>query len=1097
MSVASGIRTATGLAVLLFSFGSVAETVLIEAEGLRMEKGFKVQRVADDPLVPDASAMTLDGHGRPVVAGAGYIKRLEDRDADGQYETAEILARTRGSAMGLNFEGHDLLAVVDGGLWRYRDTNADGKPDGAPTQLMPLRMGEHGAHAIRKGPDGAWYLLGGNEAGFSTLPALHTSSWVRNPVAGALLRLGRDFQRVTVEAHGFRNPYDFDFLEQGAVMTWDSDCERDFALPWYVPTRVYTLAWGQHHGWQLGGHERTWARPSYEEDAVQPLYWMGRGSPTGVAAYRHRLFSEAYRNGVFALDWTFGKVWFCPSDGSEARVFLEPAGANGFAPTDVEVTPDGSLLISIGGRRTRGGIYRIQPERSESAPGVQSHPPATLDEILSAPQPLEAWSRRGWEPAARRLGAAEFVRAVEESKRDARAKIRAIEILADVFEGREVEVFRKVAVDLETPPSVRARAVWALGFNENTSVLDTLTHAFADPSVEVRRTACESAARLLGAGLAASPALLQKWTALVNDVKGVRRAARLVSSRLSNDAWTSTAKPPLQATSGTHVALAWAALERGDTNIAQAVQAALTCLEDQRSRADHGRALRLLIRSWGDWNLAKPSVELFTAYEFPGGVPQDSAARARAGRAAVRILEQAPSGHDNAREAARLLAMIMDDQEAAPRAVLARLTPRSTPQDDFHFLTALARLRGSWPSNGISQAVSAMLGMDRKWQGISQRPKQVWSSRLRELAAQFAAKHPSFSTELLNHADFPRPAHVDLVRVSFPRIREARLAARAFFDAAKTDPAFPWTPPLVEMLSILPPSDAFPLLRSRWNDPVVGEEIFQTLAIRPHDEDRARFVSKLSSTHLATLKLAVEALSRCSTASEPATLLPLLRLLKRSQTEPELVALRPRVALAAQRQSGQAFGWDGVREASGQPAALYQPIFDWFETAFPGAWKAWEQQQAAPRANWNERLRELPKHVGNASRGSKIFQERACAACHEGASSIGPPLAGATRRLSMEAMLESLFEPDRVVAPAYQTYWVKPRRGDPVLGQVAFESADGVILIEGPGKTRRIDQSDMESKTPSSKSLMPSGLLDGLSASDLADLLAYLASLEP
>ena len=71
-------------------------------------------------------------------------------------------------------------------------------------------------------------------------------------------------------------------------------------------------------------------------------------------------FPEHYRGGIFALDWTFGKIYFfhLDPDGSsyktKAEVFLEPAGINGFAPTDACVAPDGSLFISIGGRGTRG-----------------------------------------------------------------------------------------------------------------------------------------------------------------------------------------------------------------------------------------------------------------------------------------------------------------------------------------------------------------------------------------------------------------------------------------------------------------------------------------------------------------------------------------------------------------------------------------------------------------------------------------------------------------------------------------------------------------------------------------------------------------------
>src|SRR5207344_2260638 len=159
---------------------------------------------------------------------------------------------------------------------------------------------------------------------------------------------------------------DFDFTPFGDIITYDSDTERDFLFPWYSPTRIYHVAHGQHHGWRLPGHLQSLARRDYYPDTVDILAPIGRGSPTGVVCYRHYQFPKRYWGGVFALDWTFGKIWFLPlePDGSSYKtkpeLFLEPIGDNGFAPTDACVAPDGSLFVCIGGRGTRGAVYRIE-----------------------------------------------------------------------------------------------------------------------------------------------------------------------------------------------------------------------------------------------------------------------------------------------------------------------------------------------------------------------------------------------------------------------------------------------------------------------------------------------------------------------------------------------------------------------------------------------------------------------------------------------------------------------------------------------------------------------------------------------------------------
>jgi putative heme-binding domain-containing protein len=63
--------------------------------------------------------------------------------------------------------------------------------------------------------------------------------------------------------------------------------------------------------------------------------------------------------------------------------------------------------------------------------------------------------------------------------------------------------------------------------------------------------------------------------------------------------------------------------------------------------------------------------------------------------------------------------------------------------------------------------------------------------------------------------------------------------------------------------------------------------------------------------------------------------------------------------------------------------------------------------------------------------------------------------------------------------------------GSQIAGFTAFLSADGVILHTDTG-TQRIAESDIASREPGKVSLMPGGLLTGLTAAEFADLLAYM-----
>jgi glucose/arabinose dehydrogenase len=203
--------------------------------GLRVAGGFRVTRYADHTLANDVYCLTVDSRGRVVAGSNGWIKTLHDADGDGRADRAETLAEVR-YPTGLFFDGNDLYYTGDDGLNRLRDADADGRADGPKEHLLDLDLGEHGAHAIRKGPDGWFYLVGGNDAGINPCHVTLPDSPVRVPQAGAVLRLSPDGKRSEVIAHGFRNPYDLDFNPDGDLFTYDADGERDFFLPWYLWT---------------------------------------------------------------------------------------------------------------------------------------------------------------------------------------------------------------------------------------------------------------------------------------------------------------------------------------------------------------------------------------------------------------------------------------------------------------------------------------------------------------------------------------------------------------------------------------------------------------------------------------------------------------------------------------------------------------------------------------------------------------------------------------------------------------------------------------------------------------------------------------------
>ncbi len=393
------------LPVLLLCFFTLLHTQT--PQGLRVPDGFEVSEFADSSLANDIYCMTLDPKGRVAVSGRGYIRLLVDDDGDGRADRAlDFAGAPKDGAMGLFWEGDDLFCMGDGGLRCYHNANSEGRKQ-PPELLYALKTGgEHNAHAMRRGPDGLLYVLCGNNTGITRKHATLPTSPIREPVAGCVLRFPPDFKGCEIIADGFRNPYAFNFNSAGDLFTFDADNERCVSLPWYEPTRCYHVVSGGHYGWQNPQHADTWRQPPYFLDVVAPVATLGRGSPTGVVCYRHTQFPVKYRDGLFLCDWTFGRIYFV---GLERRgssyvghpeVFLQATGENGFAPTAAAVHPvTGDLYVSIGGRGTRGAVYRIRYTKGRA--GRVNIPVEPSTGALSRPaRPLapEEWIARATGP---------------------------------------------------------------------------------------------------------------------------------------------------------------------------------------------------------------------------------------------------------------------------------------------------------------------------------------------------------------------------------------------------------------------------------------------------------------------------------------------------------------------------------------------------------------------------------------------------------------------------------------------------------------------------------------------------------------------------
>ncbi|MGH9371498.1 MAG: c-type cytochrome [Vicinamibacterales bacterium] len=139
--------------------------------------------------------------------------------------------------------------------------------------------------------------------------------------------------------------------------------------------------------------------------------------------------------------------------------------------------------------------------------------------------------------------------------------------------------------------------------------------------------------------------------------------------------------------------------------------------------------------------------------------------------------------------------------------------------------------------------------------------------------------------------------------------------------------------------------------------------------------------------------------------------------------------------------------------------------------------------------------------AGNAAAGRALY-EKQCAVCHRfGAlgTDVGPDLTTITSRFKRKDILESILWPSKVISDQYQAEMIELKDGKVITGVLVRESAAAVIVRTGenPERPVSVPKGQIANRAPSTVSLMPEGLLDGLTNEQIADLLAFVQSPPP
>jgi putative heme-binding domain-containing protein len=134
---------------------------------------------------------------------------------------------------------------------------------------------------------------------------------------------------------------------------------------------------------------------------------------------------------------------------------------------------------------------------------------------------------------------------------------------------------------------------------------------------------------------------------------------------------------------------------------------------------------------------------------------------------------------------------------------------------------------------------------------------------------------------------------------------------------------------------------------------------------------------------------------------------------------------------------------------------------------------------------------------GDVRRGQVVFtsSKAACAACHPYGylgGNVGPDLTKIGQIRQERDLLEAIVFPSVSFVRSFEPVVLVTKSGKSYNGLVKKDSSEEVILATGPKEEARIARDEIEEMSPSTVSVMPSGLDQQLSPQDLADLIAFL-----
>jgi putative heme-binding domain-containing protein len=1067
----------------------VEQKQVSEHARFRVSPEFSVDEILGNEVTGSLICMAFNEFGHMVASQeGGPLLLIYDSDKDGAVDKTRVYCETVKNIQGILPLNGDVFVTGDGpegsGIYRLVDKDRNGAMEDVRKVVgFKGTPGEHGAHSLILGPDGLIYCVLGNHVSLdkpyattSTLKAFYEgdinlpryedpgghANGIKAP-GGVVFRMDIDGSKVEVVAGGLRNAYDIAFNAQGNLYVHDSDMESDIGSVWYSPTSLFQITEGAEFGWRSG-----WAKwPTYYFDRSPTLLETGRGSPTGATVYDHVMFPQRYHGSLFLADWSEGRILSIKltDDGqaTQQEVFLQGQPLN---VTDLAIGPDGSLFFCTGGRGTKGGIYRVKWKGE--VPAAIKDLGEGISQAIKQPQIDSAWARQAIAMLKKELGASwgDMIAGVAYSDENpAKYRVRALELMQLFGPTPKPELL----VTLSDSPSeaVRLRTAKLLGMHgDSEAAVTRLQELVRDSDRNVQLAALES---LLRAN--AEPVITDLVPLLSGDDRYISATAR----RLLENTPTAQWRDELLKSDDQRIQIqAWLALmiaEPTHDNAKMVLSGVLRMLNGFVSDRNFVDLLRVTQVAIARGNVKADELsELRTklSAEFPIGEPLLN-------RELIRVLAYL-NAEDIIDEAISYLQTDADLSERMNIAMHLRYFKHKwTPAERFSLVKFFEETQ--LVDSGSSVPLYVMNVTKDLCKDLPLEEARIFVSE--------GAKWPNAAlVSLYRYPEKLSDADLKTLRRLDQEIDVAGYEAEQY-KRLKTG--------IVAMLSQSGDAESMAYLRQVWlRSPERRQAVALGLAQQPNEENWDYLIRSLPVLESFAVPEVMNALRTVPLAADDSDAYRevILHGLRMEQQGDDPSAALELLTYWA--------GNDAVEEAAGDESKLgvWQR---WFATNYPNRPEA-ILPKAEESSVWNmetltEYFSSTDGRKGNVTAGQVAYTKAQCANCHrmgQTGKAIGPDLNSITKRFTRKEALESIMFPSHVISDQFATKRVLTTDGK-VLSGILSTNTDGSVTIRDSNlRETVVAEQDVDQVHPSKVSLMPSGLLDNLSAEEIRDLMAYL-----